>query len=184
MSTKEQDTTGIKTPADGATADQAASTTIAPDRAVSLAGLFRYSTRSELLLGALGLALAVVSGAAQPVMTIVFGQLTQSFTEWGILQRQDVLDLEAIAIAGEGVKRDAARNATYLVIIGIAQGISSYLYMVIWNYVGESNSKRVRQAYLRAILRQEVSYTEEVGAGEVATRIESDCHLVQDGTSE
>lgn len=166
--------------------------TPAAPTSVSLPSLFRFSTRSELLLGCLGLLLAVVSGATQPIMTIVFGQLTQSFTNWGILQRQIAASsqptspelLQALADAGSGVKSDAARNATYLVIIGIAQGISSYLYMIIWNYVGEANSKRLRQAYLDGVLRQEIAYFDDIGAGEVATRIESDCHLVQDGTSE
>jgi ATP-binding cassette subfamily B (MDR/TAP) protein 1 len=54
----------------------------------------------------------------------------------------------------------------------------------IWNYIGEINSKRLRESYLRSVLRQDIAYFDDVGAGEVATRIQTDCHLVQDGTSE
>ena len=173
--------------------DDAAITVPLPPAAasVSLPALFRFSTASELGLGAVGLVLAIISGASHPVMTIVFGQLTQSFTNWGILSKQiaaaiDPSDelLAAFGAAGEAVKRDASRNAVYLVIIGIAQGVCAYFYMVTWNYVGEANSRRLRQAYLDAVLRQEIAYFDEIGAGEVATRIENDCHLVQDGTSE
>ena len=35
-------------------------------------------------------------------------------------------------------------------------------------------SKRVRENYLRAVLRQDIAYFDNVGAGEVATRIQTD----------
>lgn len=46
--------------------------------------------------------------------------------------------------------------------------------MYTWNYTSEVNSKRIRERYLQAILRQDVEYFDDVGAGEVATRIQSD----------
>lgn len=52
------------------------------------------------------------------------------------------------------------------------------------NYTGEIGSKRLREAYLRGVLKQDIAYFDDLGAGEVATRIQSDCHLVQEGTSE
>jgi len=46
--------------------------------------------------------------------------------------------------------------------------------MNIWVYTGEIGARRVRERYLQAILRQDVAYFDKVGAGEVATRIQSD----------
>jgi ATP-binding cassette subfamily B (MDR/TAP) protein 1 len=46
--------------------------------------------------------------------------------------------------------------------------------MYTWSYTSEVNSKRIREAYLKATLRQDVEYFDEVGAGEVATRIQND----------
>ena len=46
--------------------------------------------------------------------------------------------------------------------------------MGTWVYTGEVNAKRIREKYLRAILRQEIAYFDKVGAGEVATRIQTD----------
>lgn len=53
-------------------------------------------------------------------------------------------------------------------------GISTWLFMAIWTYTGEVNAKRLRERYLQAILRQDIAYFDNVGAGEVATRIQSD----------
>jgi ATP-binding cassette subfamily B (MDR/TAP) protein 1 len=41
-------------------------------------------------------------------------------------------------------------------------------------YTGEANAKRIRERYLRAVLRQDIAFFDNVGAGEVATRITTD----------
>ena len=46
--------------------------------------------------------------------------------------------------------------------------------MCIWTYTGEVNAKRVREKYLQAVLRQDIAFFDTVGAGEVATRIQTD----------
>ena len=46
--------------------------------------------------------------------------------------------------------------------------------MFAWNYTGEVNAKRIRERYLQAVLRQDVAFFDNVGAGEVATRIQTD----------
>ncbi|KAG8944771.1 GTPase-activating protein [Tulasnella sp. 408] len=51
-------------------------------------------------------------------------------------------------------------------------------------YSGEVNSKRIREKYLRSVLRQDITFFDKLGAGEVTTRIQTDTHLVQQGISE
>ena len=46
--------------------------------------------------------------------------------------------------------------------------------MYIWVYTGEIGTKRLREKYLQAVLRQDIAYFDNVGAGEVATRIQTD----------
>lgn len=46
--------------------------------------------------------------------------------------------------------------------------------MYIWVYTGEVNAKRIRERYLQAILRQDIAFFDNVGPGEVATRIQTD----------
>ena len=50
----------------------------------------------------------------------------------------------------------------------------TFTYLCIWVHTGEVNSKRIREYYLKAVLRQDVAYFDDVGAGEVATRIQTD----------
>lgn len=53
-----------------------------------------------------------------------------------------------------------------------------------WIYTGETNTRRIREAYLKAVLRQNVALHDKMGAGEVTTRIETDTHLIQEGISD
>jgi len=57
---------------------------------------------------------------------------------------------------------------------GFAMFVCTYLYMCAWAYTSEVNGKRIRERYLQAILKQEIAYFDNVGAGEVATRIQTD----------
>ncbi|PPQ96673.1 hypothetical protein CVT26_010302 [Gymnopilus dilepis] len=150
---------------------------------VSFFALFRYSTKFELFIDAIGLVAAAAAGAAQPLMSLLFGNLTQDFVNFS----QVVIDpsrANEIPDAARNFRHAAARNSTYLVCIGIGMFACTYLYMYIWVYTGEVNAKRIRERYLQAVLRQDIAFFDNVGAGEVATRIQTDTHLVQQGISE
>lgn len=57
---------------------------------------------------------------------------------------------------------------------GVGMFVCTYTYMYIWVHTGEVNAKRIRERYLKAILRQDIAFFDKVGAGEVATRIQTD----------
>ena len=56
--------------------------------------------------------------------------------------------------------------------------------MFTWIYSGETTTRRIRERYLRAVMRQNIAYFDRVGAGAITTRIETDTHLIQEGISE
>ena len=46
--------------------------------------------------------------------------------------------------------------------------------MCIWVFTSEATAKRIRELYLKAVLRQDVAFFDNVGAGEITTRIQTD----------
>ncbi|EUC60222.1 multidrug resistance protein [Rhizoctonia solani AG-3 Rhs1AP] len=148
---------------------------------VAFTQLFRFSTPFELTLDAIGLVAAAAAGAAQPLMSLLFGRLTQDFVSFTFAIRNGGVGLEE---ARRSFEDNAAKNALYLVCIGIGMFVCTFVYMYFWIYTGEVNSKRIRERYLQAVLRQDIAYFDNLGAGEVATRIQTDTHLVQQGMSE
>ncbi|KAG8689205.1 GTPase-activating protein [Ceratobasidium sp. 395] len=149
---------------------------------VDFSRLFRFSTPFELFLDAIGLVAAAAAGAAQPLMSLLFGRLTQSFVEFTMATYSN--DPARIETAKNVFEKEAAKDALYLVLIGIGMFVCTFVYMYFWIYTGEVNSKRIRERYLQAVLRQDIAYFDNLGAGEVATRIQTDTHLVQQGISE
>lgn len=53
-----------------------------------------------------------------------------------------------------------------------------------WIFTGEATTRRIRERYLKAVLRQNVAYFDHIGPGEVTTRIQTDTHLIQEGISD
>src|SRR3569833_126097 len=78
----------------------------------------------------------------------------------------------------------ADRQALIFVYVGVGQLSALTIGIYGLNYVGERVTTKLRQAYLDAVLRQNIAYFDHHGAGEVATRISSDMALVQDGISQ
>jgi len=129
---------------------------------VGLFALFRFATPFELGLNLIGLVLAAAAGATQPLMTIIFAKLTTAFTDFGIISREIASDgltpelVNRLAAARVHLRKEAGNCALYLMAIGIGMFLCTYAYMLIWNYTSEAQSKRMRERYLAAVLRQEV----------------------------
>ncbi|KAI5121086.1 hypothetical protein M0805_008599 [Coniferiporia weirii] len=172
----------------GSSADGGAVIPVEAVKEVGFLELFRFSTKFEILLNLVGLVGAVAAGAAQPLMSIIFGNLTQSFVNFGAAVQNlvpgDPASLEQVQQSAASFRHVAALDATYLVYIGLGMLVCVFTYMYTWVYTGEINSKRIREKYLKAVLRQDIAYFDNVGAGEVASRIQTDTHLIQQGMSE
>lgn len=83
--------------------------------------LFRYATKWDHLWNFCGLAAACAAGAAQPLMTIVFGNLTTSFLNYTNALTIDPSTpgiAEIAAAAKEKLKSDVNADALLLVYIG------------------------------------------------------------------
>ncbi|KAK0464466.1 P-loop containing nucleoside triphosphate hydrolase protein [Desarmillaria tabescens] len=156
---------------------------------ISFTELFRFSTKFELFIDAIALVAAAAAGAGSgPLMTLLFGNLTNGFVVFqSVVNQVDQGNQQAIndlPAAAASFRHEAGKDALYLVVIGIGLFACTYLYMYVWVYTAEANAKRIRERYLRAVLRQDIPFFDKVGAGEVATRIQTDTHLVQQGMSE
>ncbi|OJJ46971.1 hypothetical protein ASPZODRAFT_95516 [Penicilliopsis zonata CBS 506.65] len=83
---------------------------------------------------------------------------------------------------------DFLHSTTHLILdfvyLGIACLLTTTLSSFGFTLVGESITKRLRNAYLSAVLRQNIAYFDYTGPGEVTTRITNDMNLIQDGISQ
>ncbi|KAH8702585.1 ABC multidrug transporter Mdr1 [Talaromyces proteolyticus] len=144
-----------------------------PTVSVSFFALYRYADKWDYLVLLISAICAIAGGAALPLFTILFGQLTNAFQ--GIF-----LD----TISYDNFHSELVKNVLYFIYIGIAEFATIYVSTVGFIYTGEHVTQKIREAYLEAILRQNIAYFDNLGAGEITTRITADTNLIQDGISE
>jgi ATP-binding cassette subfamily B (MDR/TAP) protein 1 len=137
--------------------------------------IYRYASRNDIIILVVSAIAAIASGAALPLMTVIFGNLQQTFQKYfyqgGELTYDDFVG-------------ELNKYVLYFVYLGIGEFVVTYICTVGFIYTGENISAKIREHYLESCMRQNIGFFDKVGAGEVTTRITADTNLIQDGISE
>ncbi|KAI1324318.1 P-loop containing nucleoside triphosphate hydrolase protein [Xylariaceae sp. FL0255] len=151
----------------------------------SLFRYFRLLTYAEpnvfdITLLVVGTITSIGAGIPFPILGILFGQLVD--------------DLNGATCASSGSPVSSISPPEYQTVINqkvilvvaaaLAQFALIYIYTVSWNLFGERLSHRLREKYFRSLLRQEVSFFDNLSAGEVSSRLSADINSIKDGASE
>jgi ATP-binding cassette subfamily B (MDR/TAP) protein 1 len=131
---------------------------------VKFRALFRFATPLERALMFIGLALAAAAGATTPLMTLMFGNMANALIQFSLARKaisaaSGAEEMATLAAAKSHLIKAAGNQALYLMGIGLGMFVCTYGYMLIWTYTSEMQSRRVRERYLQAVLRQEVSHS-------------------------
>lgn len=134
--------------------------------------LYRYATLWDKVFLVIAAICAIGGGAALPLMTVIFGNLSGSFSGY------------FLGTLRESFSSLLNRYVLYFVYLAIAEFCLVYTSTVLFIYTGEHITSKVRDRYLKAILRQNIGFFDKLGAGEVTTRITADTNLIQEAISE
>ncbi|KAK3026926.1 hypothetical protein RJ639_040332 [Escallonia herrerae] len=132
--------------------------------------LFAFADSTDLILMIVGTIGGIGNGACMPVMTLLFGQLVDSFG-----QTQENTD----------VVHAVSKVALKFVYLAMGAGVAAFLQVACWMVTGERQAARIRNLYLKTILRQDVAFFDkETNTGEVVGRMSGDTVLIQDAMGE
>ncbi|EPQ31809.1 abc multidrug transporter [Pseudozyma flocculosa PF-1] len=148
----------------------------------SFSQIFAFADGRLALLNIIGLLAAAAAGVAQPLMTIFIGRISTSFLRYSNAFFDH--DLDIFHVAQKQLYHDIRQDSLILVYLGIAIFAASYIYMAAWSYTSEKICCRIREAYLRSTLQQEIAYFDEYGPGQLASHIRSDVHTIQSAINE
>ncbi|EHK18823.1 uncharacterized protein TRIVIDRAFT_80699 [Trichoderma virens Gv29-8] len=146
-----------------------------PEIKAGIKAVYRYASRTDLAIIFVSAFCAIASGAAIPMMTIIFGRLQNTFQSYfysngGMTYHQFVNEMSHFVL--------------YFVYLAIGDFIVTYICTVGFIYTGEHIAAKIREHYLQSCMRQNIGFFDKIGAGEVTTRITADTNLIQDGISE
>ncbi|KAG8157696.1 hypothetical protein KVR01_012358 [Diaporthe batatas] len=135
--------------------------------------LYRYATSKDKAILAVASVAAVIAGILVPMMTVLFGGLAGTFQNFTLGRTSQ-----------SEFAHETARFSLYFVYLAIGEFIMVYVATTGFLYAGEDISSKIREQFLAAILRQNIAFFDELGSGEITTRITADTNLVQKGISE
>ncbi|XP_056175493.1 ABC transporter B family member 9-like [Syzygium oleosum] len=139
------------------------------DQKVSFFKPFVFADRLDLIFMVVGTITAIANGLAQPLMTLIFGKLINSF---GSSDRDHVV-------------KEVSKVAVLFLYLALGTGVASFLQVACWMVTGERQATRIRGLYLKTILRQDIAFFDtETTTGEVIGRMSGDTILIQDAMGE
>lgn len=122
--------------------------------------IFSYADRLDTLLYAVAFACAIVSGAALPLMTLVFGSSTSSFSNYA----------SGSSAASEFTER-INELVLYFVYLFIGRFVLGYVGTLCVCVAAARTTRSLRRAFLEATLRQEVGHFDKQSNGSAATQV-------------
>ncbi|KAK6373542.1 hypothetical protein LTS17_008034 [Exophiala oligosperma] len=134
----------------------------------------------DLLLLVTGVISAIASGIPFPLLGIIFGQLLDDFND----QICAADDAQASATSTQHYQSAVDDKVLYVVYLAIAQFGFMYIHLVSWSLGGARLAQRLREQYLRSLLRKDPAFFDGRPGGEVSSRLNGDISMIRMGTSE
>ncbi|TMW60933.1 hypothetical protein Poli38472_000975 [Pythium oligandrum] len=132
--------------------------------------LFQFADTTDYVLMTVGSLAALAAGTAQPMQIVIFSDLLNSFNPAA------VSDMDPHVFQSQ--VREVALNFVYL---GVATIICCFLQAACWSLTGSRQAKRIRSAYVSAIINKEIGWFDLSDPMELSTRVADSSVTIQDG---
>lgn len=152
----------------------------------SIFELFKYSSISDLILFSAGCVCAIVSGLAIPVLTIAFGSVLDSFVEFSTSNDNTSIINQSCNTnqSTHEFDRKTFISSGITLFTGFFNFFLSYFYIFFLVKSSSGQSARIKKAIFESLLRQEVSYFDDLSPGSLASNISTDMSKIEAGTGE
>ncbi|ETV75005.1 hypothetical protein H257_10608 [Aphanomyces astaci] len=131
--------------------------------------LFQFADATDMVLMAVGTLSAIATGFSQPLQIVFFGDLINVFGS-----ASSGFDLNIF---------EREMNEVVFKFIGVAAAIlvSGFGQIACWSIASSRQTKRLREAYAAAILRQDIGWFDVHEPAQLATNVADSTLLVQEG---
>lgn len=124
-----------------------------------------------------GFVASIAAGVPFPLIGIVFGQVVDSLNTV-------VCNDDSATTASSGTQSAINDKILLMVYIAIAIFVLTWTHIVCWNLVSQRLAQRIRERYLRSLLKQDIAFFDKLQAGEVSSRLNGDIQAIETGSSE
>ncbi|XP_078572123.1 ATP-dependent translocase ABCB1-like [Branchiostoma floridae x Branchiostoma japonicum] len=172
---------------------------------IGFSELMRYADKVDVIYMILGTICSVLDGVMQPILLYVMGNMVDVFTNYGKFDAicREVFGYSSIynctfdnatfanfSLTEEhwedalGITLVMADLAYYFVGLAFGVVIFGYLQIAFWTLAGARQTRRIRQNFFRAVMRQEVGWFDTNPSGELNSVLADDMNKVQEAMSD
>lgn len=167
---------------------------------IKLSTLFRYSSRCDKILIAVGVICSIISGIMFPLLSVVFGTLmdgfinshphnmtvlnvstpTNSSSSLYFSQEQTVIDVDAFRV-------EAFTASGIILGMAVIYFMTVSIYVYTLNKVAQNQSFRIKKAFIKQVLNLDISHIEKtpsLSPGSISTTLLSNVVKIEDGIGE
>ncbi|OQS03064.1 ATP-binding Cassette (ABC) Superfamily, partial [Thraustotheca clavata] len=135
---------------------------------VSMKKLFSYADSTDKFLLSIGSLAAMVTGVAQPIQVVFFGNILNAYNPTSIMD-PDIF------------RSNINRVVVQFVILGGVVLVCGIAQIACWSISASRQTTRLRHAYASAILRQEVGWFDINEPMQLATKVADTTLIIRDG---
>uniref|UniRef100_A0A8C5RBN1 Bile salt export pump n=1 Tax=Leptobrachium leishanense TaxID=445787 RepID=A0A8C5RBN1_9ANUR len=167
--------------------------------------LFRFGSCYETTLMVFGGIAAVIHGAAQPCMLLVFGMMIDTFILYDIELQElanpnrtcfnntivwtngsfgEEEENETISCGLLDIEGEMTKFALYYAGIGCSVLILGYVQICFWVMAAARQIQRIRKLYFRKVMRMEIGWFDCTSVGELNTRMSDDINKINDAIAD
>ncbi|KAI8237345.1 Leptomycin B resistance protein pmd1 [Colletotrichum sp. SAR 10_86] len=134
--------------------------------------IFTYLGPKEIVLEAIAVAAAAVSGSGLALVNLVLGRLITVITNYisGLSTKEQFME-------------DVTKHCFYFIYIGTGRLVCTYIYMTLSTYSAFHMVRNLRRQFLRAALSQNISYF-DMNSNSISTQASTNGNLIQSGVAE
>ncbi|KIW65217.1 hypothetical protein PV04_07495 [Phialophora macrospora] len=135
--------------------------------------VFKYADKYDWALNAVACSSAIASGAALPLMSLVFGTFTTKFNNF------------ATGTSTPAQFRDDVDHfVLWFIYLFIGRFVATYIATAAVSIAATRTTRTLRKAFLEATLRQEIWHFDSKSNGATATQVTTNGNKIQSGIAE
>ncbi|KAM4028831.1 ATP-binding cassette sub-family B member 5-like isoform 1-T1 [Anomaloglossus baeobatrachus] len=138
--------------------------------------IFRYASRLDIFYMITGLFGAMGNGICQPLMLLVFGDMTDS-----LVCHNSSIQNTSECENSKPFPEQMTEFSLYYVGIGAGVMLFGYAQVSFWVLAAARQTRRMRKMFFHSVLSQEISWFDVTKSGELNTRLTEDVNKINDG---
>ncbi|KAJ8720984.1 hypothetical protein PYW08_006449 [Mythimna loreyi] len=164
---------------------------------VSWVALYRYANVREILLLLIAVFLACINGLFVPLGTIIYGEFTSLLIDRTVMTGTSTETLTIALFGGgqsltnaskeenrEALIRDSMAFGIGCLVFSVGQFIVAAISVDIFNYMALRQVDRLKELFLRSVLRQDMTWYDLNTSMNFATKVSDDVEKFREGIAE